>query len=104
MQEPEEKKEEVAPQDCPNKGTSPKKACDCSKAPGWTVGEWLDPWCHEGKCYSGSKVSEDCKGKSNGHQIGDGTWCWDGRRDTQCHAIESKNIKNYLMQHYQVKF
>ena len=67
------------------------------------VGEWLDPWCHEGKCYSGSKVYKDCKGKSNGHQIGDGTWCWDGRRDTRCPAIESNNINNYLMQHYQVK-
>ena len=45
---------------------------------------------------------KDCKGKSNGHQIGDGTWCWDGRRDIQCPATDSKNINNHLKQQYHV--
>jgi len=33
---------------------------------------------------------EPCKGKDNGHSLGDGTWCWNGRRDTQCKTSNPK--------------
>ena len=68
----------------------PQRVCDCSRAPGWGAGKWKDPWCHDGKCYSGQPHG-NCKGKANGYQLGDGTWCHDGRRDTKCPAITSKN-------------
>ena len=74
---------------CPNGGTEPKDVCDCSKAPGWVEGEWADPWCHGGKCFSGQN-HDDCVGKENGHQLGDGTWCFDKRRDTECPPISGE--------------
>ena len=74
---------------CPNDATDPNTACDCGKAPGWVKGVWPDPWCWGGKCYSGM-ASVNCTGRDNGHSLGDGTWCFDGRRDTECPANAGK--------------
>ena len=75
----------------PNGQIDPKSTCNCSEAPGWVAGKWLDPWCHEGKCFSGIKY-DGCKEKPNGHPLGDGTWCYEGRRDTECLAVNCKEI------------
>ena len=73
---------------CPY-GGDPNTVCDCGNAPGWVKGVWPDPWCYGGKCYSGI-AHVDCTGKDNGHPLGDGTWCYDGRRDTECPAVAGK--------------
>ena len=50
----------------------------------------MDPWCYEGKCYSG-QFYDQCKRKgleSTAESLGDGTWCFnDERRDTECLAV-----------------
>ena len=46
-------------------------------------GEWRRPWCWQGRCYTGQKYAE-CEDKENGHQLGDGTWCFNKSRDTVC--------------------
>ena len=53
----------------------------------------MDPWCYEGKCYTGQAYSE-CAGRGVNMTYGgqlydvngtwDGTWCFDERRDTNC--------------------
>ena len=63
--------------------------CDCSKAKGWIERNWREPWCSEVKCYTGQSFG-DCRGKDNGHSLGDGTWCWDERRDTECPVTPGK--------------
>ena len=57
--------------------------CICSKAVGWTLGRWETPVCHKGACYTGQSYDE-CKGKDNGHLVGDGTFCYSQKRYTQC--------------------
>ena len=57
--------------------------CICSKAVGWAVGKWETPVCHKGACYAGQSYDE-CKGKSNGHLVGDGTFCYYQKRYTKC--------------------
>ena len=41
-----------------------------------------------------------CKEKPNMHPLGDGTWCFEGRRDTECPAIDSKKTNCYLIYVY----
>ena len=65
---------------------NPQETCYCGNAARWSEGGWSDPWCHQGKCYSG-KADDRCKNKTNGHQLGDGTWCWTERRDTRCQEV-----------------
>ena len=74
---------------CPNGAKDPQEACDCSKAPGWVAGKWKDPWCYKGRCFTGQEF-KDCDGKEDGHPIGDGTWCFKSRRDTECPAHTGK--------------
>ena len=61
--------------------------CICSKAVGWTVGKWETPECYKGACFTGQSYDE-CKGitvkGTNEHQLGDGTFCADQKRYTQC--------------------
>ena len=57
--------------------------CNCKEAPGWDDGNWSNPKCHEGNCYAGQYYDE-CKGKDNLYSLGDGTWCWDEKRSTEC--------------------
>merc|ERR1719219_943836 len=79
--------------------------CLCDSVPGWDGsakegGSWDGPWCFQGACYAGMSSErclanngtdcEPCKGKANGHSLGDGTWCWKGRRDTQCKTSNPK--------------
>ena len=64
-------------------------ACDCTTAKGLTEGEWRQPWCHQGKCYTG-QAYDKCVGKSNGHALGDGTWCWNAERNTECPTTTGK--------------
>ena len=49
----------------------------------------MDPWCYEGKCNSGQDY-DGCIGKgldSTAEVLGDGTWCFNERRDTECVAV-----------------
>ena len=72
---------------CPAGSNGKGGKCDCTAASGWEEGEWLDPWCHEGKCYSGQDDYPGCIGKglnSIAEDLGDGTWCFNERRDTDC--------------------
>ena len=65
--------------------------CNCINAPGWTEGNWWKPWCLQGMCLTGMKIPyEKCIGKPNGTGLGDGTWCWDGQRNTRCPTIPGK--------------
>ena len=57
--------------------------CNCAAAIGWVDGEWWNPWCYEGRCYTG-QVYNDCVGQANGASLGDGTWCWNEDRNTEC--------------------
>ena len=63
--------------------------CDCSSAKGWVEGKWPTLNCHEGLCYA-IQENDQCKGKDNGYQLGDGTWCWDSYRITKCITTSGK--------------
>jgi len=69
--------------------------CNCAGAIGWVAGEWLvnggQGWCYEGKCYTGQPYAA-CEGTGNdfGGSLGDGTWCYDSRRDTECPVQATK--------------
>ena len=39
--------------------------------------------CYEGTCYTGT-LDNRCKDKDNFHDLGDGGYCFDGRRDQRC--------------------
>ena len=72
-------------------------ACDCTTASGWIEGEWTDPWCHQGKCYSGQNYGA-CAGKglwNNSESLGDGTWCFNEERNTECQTGPS--IYDYFL-------
>merc|ERR1712157_359372 len=79
--------------------------CSCDSVPGWDGsvkdgGSWDGPWCFQGACYAGQSTEAclanngtdctPCNGKGNGHSLGDGTWCFNGRRDTQCKTSNPK--------------
>ena len=70
---------------CPAGSRGNGGECQCEKAIGGTEGQWKDPWCYDGACYTGQPYDE-CKDKKNGHPLGDGTWCWNKERNTQCPA------------------
>ena len=64
--------------------------CDCSDAPGWTeTGGWM-MYCPGAPrdCY-GKQEFENCTGVE-WSDIGDGTWCQDGKRHTKCKIIKEK--------------
>jgi len=82
--------------DAGDKGTG--GVCNCTNAPGWTEGNWWKPWCHQGMCLTGMKLPyEECFGKLNGTGLGDGTWCWDEKRNTRCPTIPGKTTKRLTM-------
>jgi len=69
--------------------------CNCAGAIGWVEGEWMvhggHGWCYEGKCYTGQPYAA-CEGTGDGFggALGDGTWCYASRRDTECPVQPSK--------------
>ena len=69
--------------------------CNCNEAAGWDEGKWETPVCHKGNCYAGQSY-EECGGKDNGHPIGDGTFCWDQKRYTQCSTSGENNLPLYI--------
>jgi len=74
---------------CPKGTRGPGGTCKCSEAPGFGEG-WKGPWCYEGKCYAGVDGDPRCAGKpanKYGGSLGDGTWCFGERRDTECPAV-----------------
>ena len=75
--------------ECAAGSKGPGGACDCRTAKGVNEGKWREPWCHEGKCYTGQAYN-DCVGKSNGHKLGDKTWCFNGERNTKCPTTPGK--------------
>jgi hypothetical protein len=56
--------------------------CDCTLNPLYDefmngAGSVHGPFCHEGACYMGQEGCDNIR-------EGDGSWCWDGNRDTFC--------------------
>ena len=74
---------------CPSGERGTGGICDCTNAKEWIEGQWWRPWCHEGKCYTGQKYDE-CIGKNNSHPLGDGTWCFNEERNTECQTKPPK--------------
>ena len=69
---------------CPAGTKFPGGHCDCSMASGWKdLTQWTKIICHEGRCFA-RQAYDECKGKENSYQLGDGTWCWSESRDTLC--------------------
>ena len=57
--------------------------------------EWSIPYCDKGLCKARMPY-QPCQGKANGHTLGDGTWCWAGKRGGQCPRVTSNlpyNVK-----------
>jgi len=90
---------------CPAGNRGSGGECSCDSVPGWDGsvkdgGSWDGPWCFQGACYAGQSTEKclanngtdcaPCNGKDNGHSLGDGTWCYNGRRDTQCKTSNPK--------------
>ncbi len=88
---------------CPAGSRGDGGYCSCVGAPGWVAGEWLDPWCHEGKCYTG-QAHAACEGRGAGYsgplltgEYGfDGTWCHDERRQTECPVSATSFVGPFL--------
>ena len=61
--------------------------CDCSDAPGWTgTGGWTvecDP------CF-GIQESGSCIGEVDGEPLGDGTYCLNEKRHTNCKVVNTR--------------
>ena len=68
---------------CPPGTKAAGGTCECEKAKVWNEGTWNAPTCSEGLCKI-SQPYDKCKGKQNGHQLGDDTWCWNERRHARC--------------------
>ena len=66
--------------------------CNCSNSAGWTeAGGWM-MYCGQDHCYSQQEY-DFCIGKSDYHDLGDGTWCDDDRRHTECTLIRELGMK-----------
>lgn len=50
--------------------------------------------CTEHSCYTGA-FDIRCSNKTNGHTLGDGGWCWDGRRDQLCPHPPIRSSSNH---------
>ena len=68
---------------CPSGSKSPGGKCECEKLDLWNEGTWTIPTCDEGLCKIYQTYAK-CKGKQNGHQLGDGSWCWNEDRSAKC--------------------
>ena len=60
--------------------------CQCEKTSVWNEGKWEPPRCNKGFCIM-SQINSKCNGKKNGHQMGDQTWCWNGKRSSRCPSL-----------------
>lgn len=47
---------------------------------------------HENTCYA-RREDSPCVGKANGESLGEGVWCWDGLRNTQCRTRGNGYLK-----------
>ena len=77
---------------CPagKKGTG--GICDCTNARGATEGLWGKAWCYDGKCYT-TQDTDKCVGKLNNYsEFGDGTWCWNEKRNALCTTTPGKQL------------
>ena len=52
----------------------------------WNEGKWEPPRCNKGLCIM-SQINSKCSSKKNGHQLGDQTWCWNGKRSSRCPSL-----------------
>ena len=46
------------------------------------------------RCYTGT-LTDRCTGMEHGHDLGDGGWCADGRRDVHCNTTALYNVTEY---------
>jgi len=62
--------------------------CDppCEDIPGCDQLDHVGCW--KGTCYTGT-IDSRCDGKENRFDLGDGGWCWNGRRDQECSAAST---------------
>ena len=73
--------------------------CDCSEAPGWTDEQTWTKYCSYGQCFSSQKY-EWCVGKDEYHPVGDGTWCENDERHTNCTIVREQGRNDfYLIKH-----
>ena len=56
---------------------------DCEALPGCDQPDLVV--CYRGSCYTGT-LDARCDGQDNGFDLGDGGWCWNGRRDQPCYG------------------
>ncbi len=56
---------------------------DCAALPGCDQPDLVT--CYRGSCYTGT-LDDRCDGQENGFHLGDGGWCWGGRRDQPCYG------------------
>jgi hypothetical protein len=56
---------------------------DCAALPGCDQPDLVT--CYRGSCYTGT-LDARCDGQDNGFDLGDGGWCWAGRRDQPCYG------------------
>ena len=69
--------------------------CDCSNAPGWIENDGWMIYCAGDRCYSKQEFAYciDKEGSNgNKHPVGDGTWCEDDLRHTECRLVKGKTI------------
>ena len=57
--------------------------CNCSASRFWDQGQWQPAPCYEGVCYM-EQPYNDCNGITNKNPLGDGTWCYEGKRHAKC--------------------
>ena len=50
--------------------------------------------CYQNLCYTGTNDSR-CDSQANSYDLGDGGWCWDGRRDILCPLNDSPKYFTY---------
>ena len=63
--------------------------CDCSDAPGWTeTGGWAIK-CDYVQCF-GVQEYGLCIGKESYEPLGDGTWCENEKRHTNCKVVKER--------------
>ena len=48
--------------------------------------------CLGGKCYSTTGEFDGCSGQPNGHKLGHGLYCWDGRKDYMCKSSQASCV------------
>ena len=69
--------------------------CDCSNATGLNeTEEWTLICDYGGPCFTEQEY-EWCVGKDDRRPVGDGTWCYNDKRRTQCTTINERGTIDY---------